>query len=73
MVGHPLARPGILKGNPIHEDMVEQAKMAGLDFIVNVILNKKREITHVVAGDFVEAHEKGCEIARSIAEVRIRS
>ncbi len=67
MLEHPLAKTGILKGNPVHEDMVELAKAARLDFIVNVLLNKKGDMTHVVAGDFVQAHEKGCEIEREIA------
>jgi nickel-dependent lactate racemase len=71
MIEDPHSRAGILKGNPIHEDMVEQAKMAKLDFIVNVLLNKKREITHVVAGDPIEAHEKGCEIETEIAGVKV--
>jgi nickel-dependent lactate racemase len=71
MVAHPLARTGILKGNPIHEDMVEQARVAKLNFIVNVLLNKKKEITHVVAGDPFLAHEKGCEIEQGIATVRV--
>ncbi|MDD5081857.1 MAG: nickel-dependent lactate racemase [Dehalococcoidales bacterium] len=67
MVEHPNSRPGVLKGNPIHEDMVEQARMTHLNFIVNVLLNERKEITHVVAGDVVQAHEKGCEIERRIA------
>ena len=71
MVEHPRARAGILEGNPIHEDLVEQAKMAKLDFIVNVLLNKKREITHVVAGDPIKAHERGCEIERDVAGVKV--
>lgn len=71
MIEHPCARAGVLAGNPIHEDMVEQAKMAKLNFIVNVILNKKREIIHVVAGDLVKAHEQGCDIARDIAGTKI--
>lgn len=71
MIEHPCARAGILEGNPIHEDMVEQATMAKLNFIVNVILNKKREITHVVAGHPAKAHEKGCHIARDIAGVKV--
>jgi len=71
MIEHPHARAGILKGNPIHEDMVEQARMAKLDFIVNVLLNKKREITHVVAGDPIKAHELGCEIEKKVAGVKI--
>ena len=71
MIEDPHSRAGVLKGNPIHEDMVEQAKMARLNFIVNVLLNKKREITHVVAGDPIKAHERGCEIEREIAGVRV--
>ncbi|MBI4295602.1 MAG: nickel-dependent lactate racemase [Chloroflexi bacterium] len=71
MIEHPRARAGILKGNPIHEDMVEQARMAKLDFIVNVLLNRKGEITHVVAGDAIKAHETGCEIARDIVGVTV--
>ncbi len=71
MIEHPCARTGILKGNPIHEDLVEQARMAKLNFIVNVLLNKKREITHVVAGDPVKAHARGCQLEKNIAGVKI--
>ena len=71
MIEHPCARAGILKGNPIHEDMLEQAKMAKLDFIVNVLLNRKREITHVVAGDPVKAHELGCEIEKKVVSAKM--
>ena len=71
MIEHPCARAGILKGNPIHEDLVEQAMMAKLNFIVNVLLNKKREITHVVAGNPIKAHEKGCQIEKDIAGVKV--
>jgi nickel-dependent lactate racemase len=71
MVAHPNARAGILKGNPIHEDMVAQAKMAKLDFIVNVLLNQERQITHVFAGSPWLAHEKGCEMERGMVCVEL--
>ncbi len=71
MIADPMARAGILRGNPIHEDMVEQAKMAGLDFIVNVLLNQRKEITAVFAGDPVAAHEAGCAMAREHAGARV--
>jgi len=71
MIEHPLARAGVLKGNPIHEDMVEQARMAKLDFVVNVLLNARKEITRVFAGDLVEAHEAGCEAARAVVGNRV--
>jgi len=71
MIEHPCSRAGVLEGNPIHEDMVEQARMAGLDFVVNVLLNDKKEITTVFAGDMVAAHEAGCEAARSVVGARV--
>jgi len=71
MIEHPNTRDGILDGNLLHADLLEQAKMAKLDFIVNVLLNKQREITHVVAGDPVMAHKQGCELSRSIAGVNV--
>lgn len=71
MVADPRARSGVLRGNPIHEDMVEQARMARLDFIVNVLLNEDKEITHVFAGDMEAAHEAGCAAALEVAGARV--
>lgn len=71
MIEHPGARAGILAGNPIHEDMVEQAKIAKLDFIVNVLLNREKQITHVFAGNPWLAHEVGCAVEREIVQVEI--
>jgi lactate racemase len=71
MIADPRARAGVLDGNPIHEDMVEQARMARLNFIVNVLLNSEKEITAVFAGDLVQAHRAGCDAAREVAGVRV--
>ena len=71
MIENPFSRAGILKGNPIHEDITEQAKMARLNFIVNVLLNSDKEITHIFAGDPVLAHEKGCEEEKSLVGVKV--
>lgn len=50
---------GMADGNPVREDMEDIARMAGLSFIVNVMLNAKREIVDAVAGDVVAAHREG--------------
>ena len=71
MIADPRARAGVLAGNPIHEDMVEQARMARLDFIVNVLLNKDKQVTDVWAGDLVAAHEAGCAAARDVVGVKV--
>lgn len=52
----PNARDLVLDGNPCHEESLEVAKMAGVDFIVNVTLNSRFEVTGVFAGDLEAAH-----------------
>jgi nickel-dependent lactate racemase len=71
MIDHPNSRAGILQGNLIHKDMIEHAKKAKLNFIVNVLLNKRKEIIEVVTGDLIKAHEKGCELERDIAGAKV--
>jgi lactate racemase len=69
-INSPKTRPGILEGNPIHQDMLYAAKAAGLRFIVNVILNGEREIIASFSGDPEEAHVQGCEFLTSQASVK---
>ncbi|MCW4035862.1 MAG: nickel-dependent lactate racemase [Candidatus Bathyarchaeota archaeon] len=59
MIDHPKARAGALSGNPIYEDIVEGAHLAGLGFSINVTLDAEKRITGVFAGDFEEAHKAG--------------
>lgn len=53
-------RRGVLR-NPLRDDADECARMAGLDFIVNVVYNSKGEVLRVFAGDPFEARLKGIE------------
>lgn len=66
MISDANSRPGVLEGNPIYEDSVEHAMEADLNFILNVLLNKEGEVIEVVAGDFIDAHNKGVESERTI-------
>lgn len=66
-IASPKAVGGNLAGNPIHEDMVDAAEKAGLAFILNVVLNDRKEIIHAVAGHAVNAHLAGCDFMRSLA------
>lgn len=62
---------GKLEGNPFHEGAVQAARLVGVDFICNVTLNEKRQITGVFSGDLEAAHEQACEKVKSYAEVVI--
>ncbi|MBN1997182.1 nickel-dependent lactate racemase [candidate division KSB1 bacterium] len=64
LLAHPNAREGVIFGNPFHEEALEIAKMAGVDFIVNVSLDEKRNITGIFSGDLEKAHEQGVSFVR---------
>jgi nickel-dependent lactate racemase len=49
------ARSGNLEDNPVHVDMTEAARLAKVDFIVNVVANRKGEVVKAFAGDLEAA------------------
>ena len=59
------------RDNPVRASIDALARQAGLDFIVNVVMDLHRRVAHVVAGDLVEAHRHGCELAMDLHGVRI--
>lgn len=61
--------PGIVDGNPFHEDLLEIARRAGWDFLVNVAIDRERRTTGVFAGDLEAAH--AAAIAAVEREVRV--
>lgn len=71
MVGHPQATWGVLEGNPIWEEMREVALRVPRTFLLNVTMNRAREITGVFAGDLIEAHASGCRFVRESAMVPV--
>lgn len=68
---HPKADCGILDGNPVHEENTRIARMAGCDFIVNVTLDSRRQVTSVVAGDMEEAFLAGVRFIEEIVRVPV--
>ena len=67
-IASPFATAGILKGNPIHEDMVYAARKVNTQFILNVALNSRKEIIAAFCGDLEQAHEEGVAFVRSLAQ-----
>jgi len=57
--------------NPIRASIDTLAREAGLDFIVNVVLDPTNRIVGAVAGDMVEAHRAGCRIAERVFGVPV--
>ncbi|MCH8274768.1 MAG: nickel-dependent lactate racemase [Armatimonadetes bacterium] len=51
----------VLEGNPLHEEAMDVAGMAGIDFLVNVGLNENKKMAAVFAGDWKEAFFEGAK------------
>ena len=58
-IREPLATEGSIEGNPLHDELLECARMVRHDFIVDVALTQERKIAGVFAGDPVKAHAAG--------------
>jgi len=66
---HPKARWGYTHGNPLWEEVMEAAEFAAPVFLLNITLNRDKEITGVFAGDLRRAHLEGCARAKETAMV----
>ncbi|MGA2621263.1 MAG: nickel-dependent lactate racemase [Thermoguttaceae bacterium] len=63
---HPNARAGCLAGNPVHEENTRIGRMAGCDFILNVVVDDRGQVLSVVAGDMEAAFLRGAQFARRV-------
>jgi nickel-dependent lactate racemase len=71
MLLHANARTGVLEGNPVHEDMTEAARLAKVDFILNVVTNGKGQIVKAFAGDLEQAFLEAIKLVDEIYRVTV--
>jgi nickel-dependent lactate racemase len=65
----PETKWGHTYGNPLWEDILEAAEFAAPLFLLNVSMNRNKEITGVYAGDLRVAHKKGCAFVKETAMI----
>ena len=71
-IADPAARTGVLKNNPVHRDMLAAQRLAGLAYIVNVIIDGEKRIAGAFAGEPEAAHASGCKTLAGLCAVRPR-
>ncbi len=59
--------------SPVRTDLEEAARMLGIDFILNVVLNDRKEIIFAAAGDYIEAHRKGAGFLDKLSRIEVES
>jgi nickel-dependent lactate racemase len=62
----PRAVEGFVEDNPLHQELLEIARMARHDFIVDVALARNRAIAGAFAGHPIEAHRAGVEFVSHV-------
>ena len=71
MIDHPGVTNCKLDGNPFHNAGEKVADQAGVDFILNVVINKERELVGIFAGHSKLAHRAGCGMVEQLSVQQI--
>lgn len=73
MMDDPRACLGNYRNNPVSDLMIEGARLAGVDFIVNVVTGHHHQIVYAAAGDMYDAWMDAVVSAENISVVPIDS
>ncbi|MDD3705620.1 MAG: nickel-dependent lactate racemase [Clostridiaceae bacterium] len=68
----PRAKAGSMDDNPVRQDIDEIEEYVHIDFILNVVLDSKKNIIKVVAGHYIKAHRQGCAFLDSMYKIKIK-
>jgi nickel-dependent lactate racemase len=63
----PRARSGNIADNPVRQDIEEGAAMVGIDFILNVVLDRQKNIVAASAGHPVTAYRWACQVVDALS------
>ncbi len=69
VIGDARSTWGNLDANPTQEQIRHAGALLPVDFLVNLTLNRQREITAFFCGEVLAAHARGCAFARETAMV----
>jgi nickel-dependent lactate racemase len=62
----PGARIGNLDDNPIYLDQIEGVEMCRPAFLLNTVLNEKKQFLKIFAGDYIMAHQEACKFVDTV-------
>ncbi len=71
VIGHPKSTWGVVDGNPTQGTVRTYGSLIPADFLINVTLNRKREITRFFCGNMGTAFLEGCAFARETAMISV--
>lgn len=69
VLASPNACDLVLEDNPCHEEALDVAKTAGVDYLINVTLDQEFNLTGVFAGELEAAHRQAVEHLKSYVAI----
>jgi len=66
-IGDARATWGVTEGNPVHDDVRAIARHLGVDFALDVVLNREREVVAAFGGELFAMHAAACAVSRRVA------
>ena len=70
-IGSPAATWGVLRGNPVHDDIRAIAGATGVHFACDVVLDRRHGVVAAFAGELVAMHEAATDMARGFSVRRV--
>jgi nickel-dependent lactate racemase len=65
------AGPGRWEGNPVRQEIEEVGRMAGVDFILSVVMNSRKEVVCANAGHVVDAFLAGARVVDEMYRIDV--
>lgn len=62
--------PGRIEGNPVRGEIEEVGRMAGIDFILNVVMNSRKEVVRAFAGHPFGTFREGAHLVDQMYRVK---
>lgn len=69
VIGDPRSTWGVLEGNPTQAQVRAGGALLPIDFLINVTVNRQRQITRFFCGQTDAAHAAGCAFAKHTSMV----
>jgi nickel-dependent lactate racemase len=71
MLSEPLAQLGRYDDNPMRQDVEEIGRMIGVHFALNAVLNDRKEIVGLFAGEPLAVMRAGIPLSRQVSQVAV--
>ncbi len=71
MMNDPRSTLGRYDDNPTRQDVEEIGRLIGTHFALNTVLNREKQIIHVLAGESVAVMQAGIPLVRALVEIPV--